>query len=174
MLNDLNDHSCDFPGKSADSNQSDDAGLAKAMQEQGSAAEQYKLQIPAAVENLNHVLAFVDSHLEAADCPFRTQMQLDVAIEEIFVNIASYAYENVCGDAEITMWMEKDPLTAVIEFRDNGIPYDPLAKQDPDVTLSADEREIGGLGIYMVKKSMDDMQYRRENDQNILTLRKKF
>jgi len=174
MLNDLKDHFCDLSGKSAGINQSGDAEPAKALQEQGSAAGKYELHIPAEVENLNHVLEFIDSHLEAIGCPFRTQMQLDVAIEEIFVNIASYAYENIRGEAEITMWMETDPLTAVFEFRDNGIPYDPLAKQDPDVTLPAAEREIGGLGIYMVKKTMDDMQYRRENGQNILTLRKKI
>ena len=67
-----------------------------------------------------------------------------------------------------------DGETAGIEFRDRGIPFDPLARPDPDVTLSAEERGIGGLGIYMVKKTMDEVLYRRENGENVLTIRKKL
>ena len=97
-----------------------------------------------------------------------------MAVEEIFVNIAHYAYAPGEGEAEIAALVEGDPAELVVEFRDSGVPYDPLAKPDPDVTLSAEERGIGGLGIYMVKKSMDDVQYRHEGGRNILTIRKRL
>lgn len=130
------------------------------------------LKIPANVENLDQVLLFVDSYLEESGCSLKTQMQIDVAVEELFVNIAHYAYVPGSGEAEISIWVEDEPKTVVIRFRDSGIPYNPLAKEDPDVTLSAEERQIGGLGIFMVKKSMDDIQYQRDAGQNILTIKK--
>ena len=137
--------------------------------------EKNVLKISAAVDNLDQVIGFVDGHLEENACPLKLQMQIDVAVEEIYVNIAHYAYQGTeVGDAVISLWIEEDPKTVAIEFRDSGMPFDPLAKDDPDVTLSAAERQIGGLGIYMVKKSMDDMQYQRENGENILTIRKKL
>ncbi len=132
----------------------------------------HELTIEAKLDQLDNVLDFVNSHLEVVDCPMKVQMQIDVAVEEIFVNIASYAYAPNIGSATILMKTESDPKSATITFIDSGIPYNPLAKPDPDVTLSAEERQIGGLGIYMVKKSMDDMQYRYENGKNILTLQK--
>ncbi len=131
-----------------------------------------ELRMEAKVENLNRVLAFVDEALEQVNCPVKTQMQLDVAVEELFVNIASYAYAPGTGDAVIQIETGREPLSVSITFIDGGVPYDPLAKPDPDITLSAEERQIGGLGIYMVKKSMDDMRYRREDGKNILTIRK--
>jgi len=129
------------------------------------------LTVEARTENLPQVLAFVDGKLEAAGCSMKTQMQIDVAVEEIFVNIALYAYAPGSGEAVITMETGED---AVIGFHDRGTPFDPLAKEDPDVTLSAEKRQIGGLGIFMVKKSMDEMNYRYENGENILTIRKKL
>ncbi|MBO5551128.1 MAG: ATP-binding protein [Lachnospiraceae bacterium] len=131
-----------------------------------------KITIEAKVENLNEVLAFVDEKLEENDCPMKVQMQIDVAVEEIFVNIASYAYNPTTGPATISAVVSKDPLEVTISFMDNGVPYDPLAKEDPDVTLSAEERQIGGLGIYMVKKSMDDVAYEYRDGQNIFTIKK--
>jgi len=128
------------------------------------------LTLEAKIENLPQVLSFLDGKLEEAGCSMKTQMQLDVAVEEIFVNIAHYAYKPGTGDAVITMETGEDGIT--IEFRDRGMPFDPLAKADPDVTLAAEERKIGGLGIYMVKKSMDEVRYRYENGENILTIRK--
>ena len=127
----------------------------------------------ARVDRLDEVLAFLDGFLEEMDCPMKTQIQLEVAVEEIYVNIASYAYAPGTGPATLRIEAEEGPAVA-ITFIDQGVPYDPLAKPDPDVTLSAEERQIGGLGIYMVKKSMDDMVYRREGDSNVLTLRKKL
>ena len=131
-----------------------------------------KMTIEAKVDNLNEVLAFVDEKLEANDCPMKVQMQIDVAVEEIFVNIASYAYNPEIGAATICCEVSGDPLVVTISFMDSGVPYDPLAKEDPDVTLSAEERQIGGLGIYMVKKSMDNVSYEYKDGQNIFTIKK--
>lgn len=131
-----------------------------------------ELTIDADVNNLDEVLAFVDEQLEVHDCSPKIQMQIDVAVEELFVNIAHYAYNPKTGPATVRVEILDNPLAVVITFIDNGVPYDPLAKPDPDVTLSAEEREIGGLGIYMVKKSMDDIQYEYKDGKNILKIRK--
>ena len=133
-----------------------------------------ELIVEAKLDNLAQVLQFVDSRLEEEDCPIGVQMKIDVAVEELFVNIASYAYAPGSGSATVRMEVEEDPKTVVITFVDCGVPYDPLAREDPDVTLSINDREIGGLGIFMVKKSMDDMIYAYENGQNVLTIRKRI
>jgi anti-sigma regulatory factor (Ser/Thr protein kinase) len=129
-----------------------------------------ELRIDAKTENLEQVLAFLDAELESIDCPMKEQMQLDVAVEEIFVNIASYAYQPGEGDALIELEKLEGPDRVAVTFIDSGVPYDPLAKEDPDVTLSAEERQIGGLGIYMVKKSMDEMTYEYKDNKNILKI----
>ena len=131
-----------------------------------------EIRLGAKLENLEKVLAFVDERLEAADCPMKAQMQIDVAVEEMFVNIAQYAYAPGSGDAVIQMGIEDGH--AVITLKDWGVPFDPLAKEDPDVTLPAEKRRIGGLGIFLVKKSMEDLRYTYENGQNILTFKKKI
>lgn len=131
-----------------------------------------ELSIDATIEKLDEVLAFLDGELEAAECPMKEQMQLDVAVEEIFVNIASYAYEPGTGYALIRIDILEDPKRARVTFVDEGIQYDPLKKEDPDITLSAEERQIGGLGIYMVKKSMDSMSYEYKDNKNILIIEK--
>lgn len=131
-----------------------------------------ELNISATIENIAAVTAFVDEQLEELDCPMKTQLQVDVAIDELFGNIAHYAYNPEIGAATVRVEVTENPLSVVITFIDNGVPYDPLAKADPDITLSAEEREIGGLGIYMVKKSMDDISYEYKNGQNILRIKK--
>lgn len=131
-----------------------------------------ELIVEATIENVPRVIEFVDEQLEQFDCPMKTQMQVDVAVEELFSNIAHYAYNPGIGSATMRVEVVEDPLAVVITFIDNGIPYDPLAKADPDITLSAEEREIGGLGIYMVKKTMDDVSYEYKDGQNILRIRK--
>lgn len=133
-----------------------------------------ELTVAATIDNLDEVLAFVDASLEEMECPMRTQTQIDIAVEELFVNIAHYAYTPAVGDATIRTETRENPRALAVTFIDSGIPYDPLAKADPDVTLSAEERKIGGLGIYMVKKSVDAMEYEYKNGQNILTISKKF
>lgn len=133
-----------------------------------------ELEILAVLDNLDEVLQFIDEVLEGADCPMKTMMQIDLAVEEIFVNIASYAYQPGTGQAKIQVTVNDEPESADIRFEDSGVPYNPLEKEDPDVTLSADDRAIGGLGIYMVKKSVDEVSYERRNGKNILTIRKYF
>ena len=133
-----------------------------------------ELTIAAKIENIEAVTDFVNEQLEALDCPMKAQMQIDIAIDELFGNIAHYAYNPEIGKATVRVEVIEDPLAVTITFIDNGVPYDPLAKADPDTTLSAEEREIGGLGIYMVKKSMDDITYEYKDGQNILTIKKKI
>ena len=130
--------------------------------------------VDAKLDKLNEVLAFVDGWLEEHDCSMKAQMQIDIAVEEIFVNIANYAYAPDEGQATIRLDESEDAPGVCITFIDKGVFYNPLAKPDPDVTLSASERQIGGLGIFMVKKSMDSMLYEYTDEQNILTLIKHF
>lgn len=131
-----------------------------------------QLDLEAKVENLDEVLAFVDKELRSADCPAKIKIQIDVAVEEIFVNIAHYAYKPDVGPASVRVNISDQPPMIDITFIDNGVPYDPLAKDDPDITLPADQRQIGGLGIFMVKKTMDDVKYEYRDGHNILTLKK--
>jgi anti-sigma regulatory factor (Ser/Thr protein kinase) len=131
-----------------------------------------ELTLEAKVENLDEVLAFVDKILEELDCSPKTQMQIDVSVEELFVNIANYAYAPGTGPATIRVTKQNDPKGVAITFIDSGVPYNPVAKEDPDITLSAEERQIGGLGIYMAKKSMDSIEYEYTDGQNMLTIKK--
>jgi len=133
-----------------------------------------ELVIDAKRENLPAVLAFVDEQLEAVECPMLTQTSIDVAVEEVFINIASYAYDTEIGTATVQVTVLQDPLSVEITFIDNGTQYDPLAKEDPDITLPKQKRKKGGLGIFMVKKTMDDVVYEYKYGKNILTIKKKL
>ena len=133
-----------------------------------------ELTLAATLDNIPVVTAFIDEQLEALSCPMKAQMQIDVAIDELFGNIAHYAYPGGTGDATVQFDYDEAVRTASITFIDSGIPFNPLQKSDPDVTISADEREVGGLGIFMVKKTMDNMKYRYERGRNILTIRKRM
>jgi len=133
-----------------------------------------ELNISATVENLDTVIGFVEEHLEEYGCPMKTQMQVALAVEEIYVNIANYAYNPEVGPATIQVEVHEEPLEVVITFVDNGKPYDPLAKEDPDITLSAEERDIGGLGIFLVKQTMDDVHYEYTEGRNILRISKRL
>lgn len=131
-----------------------------------------ELTIAAEIENISAVTEFVDAELEECGCPMKTQMQIDIAIDELFGNIARYAYAPGTGEATVRVDVKENPAAVEITFIDGGVPYDPLKKADPDVTLSADEREIGGLGIFMVKKSMDNIAYEYRDGKNILSITK--
>ena len=133
-----------------------------------------KMTVDATVDNLNKVLAFIDEQLEANNCPMRVMLEIDVAAEEIFVNVASYAYTSGVGSVAIEVNFEEQPKAVAIRFIDSGIPYNPLEKEDPDVTLPAEKRGIGGLGVFMVKKSMDEVAYEYKDGKNHLTIRKLF
>lgn len=128
---------------------------------------------PAAVDQLGLVQAFIEEQLEGCACSPKARFQLAVAVEEIFVNIAHYAYPpEAPGVAAVRCSVGGEPLQAVIRFRDSGKPFDPLAQQDADTTLSAEVRSVGGLGILLVKKSMDGVEYEYREGSNILTIRK--
>ena len=131
-----------------------------------------EITVSATVDNIEKVTDFVDAELEMFDCPMKAQMQINIAIDELFSNIAHYAYQPSVGDATVRVEMTEEPRRVVITFIDRGVPYDPLAKKDPDISLSAEEREIGGLGIFMVKKSMDEMSYEYVDGQNVLKIKK--
>ena len=131
-----------------------------------------ELVVEADVNNLFEVQMFIDEQLEEAGCSMPAQIAIDVAVEELFVNIASYAYGEEIGVAVVQVSVHEDPLSVQITFMDNGEQYDPLAKPDPDTTLSVDERKKGGLGIFMVKNSMDDINYEYKDGKNILTIKK--
>lgn len=132
-----------------------------------------ELTLEATLENLEKVQSFVEDKLDAAGCSMKIKMQISIAVEEIYVNIAHYAYNPGVGNATIKCTVDGDPLQVSIQFMDSGIPFNPLAKEDADTTLSVDEREIGGLGIYMVKKSMDEITYEYKDGKNILKIKKK-
>ena len=131
-------------------------------------------KFPAKTEALPDVLTFVKEKLEEYQCSIKTQTSLCVAIEEVFVNIARYAYDN--GGGEVTLGIGFDDHSRVVTFSiaDRGVPFDPLKKPNPDITLSAEEREIGGLGIFITKKTMDSVAYSYEDGENILTMIKKI
>ncbi|MBE5893581.1 MAG: ATP-binding protein [Lachnospiraceae bacterium] len=133
-----------------------------------------ELTIAATVDNIETVTSFVNEQLEALDCPMKAQMQINIAIDELFGNIAHYAYNPDVGSATVQVEVAEEPLAVVITFIDGGVPYDPLSSIEPDITLSAEERNMGGLGIYMVKKSMDEIVYEYKDGKNILSIKKKL
>ena len=134
--------------------------------------EEHVLRVDADDQKLSEVLEFVDTSLEENDCSMKTQMQIDISLEELFVNIAHYAYPEGNGWAEILAKIIDDVIE--ITLVDGGKPYDPLAKPDPDITLGVEDRQIGGLGIFITKKQMDELKYEYTDGHNVLTMKKKI
>lgn len=126
---------------------------------------------PAQIETLDAVNAFLEEELEKAGVSPKLMITFTVALEELFVNVAHYAYPDSSGT--VTIGIDTAGDSVVIRLADSGIPFNPLAKDDPDVTLSAEERKIGGLGIFMVKKSMDSVEYEYRDGKNVLTISKR-
>ncbi len=134
-----------------------------------------KLTVDAKVEKLDEVMAFVEGELEEGGASMKEIMAITLAVEEVFVNIAHYAYEGGDdgeGEAVISMEFAETPKSVTITFADWGRPYNPLEREDPDITLSAEERSIGGLGIFLVKKNMDEVSYEYRDGMNVLTTKK--
>ena len=129
---------------------------------------------PAKTEALNEVLCFAEETLGDFGCPARIQTAICVAVEEVFVNVAHYAYPDSEGDLALCFAFDDAERAVTIRVADKGVPFDPLKKPDPDITLSAEDREIGGLGIFIAKKTMDSLSYSYENGENILTMIKKI
>lgn len=131
-----------------------------------------EITVTATVDNLDRVLAFVDRQMELAGCSARLMTQVDMAVEEVFVNIAHYAYHPEEGEASVRCEAGGEPFRITVGFADSGRPFNPLEHENPDVTVNAGQRQIGGLGIYMAKKLMDEIEYEYRDGKNILTLRK--
>ena len=154
------------------------AGMDGSTRSTGGTGEEEKsvneMTLQATLDNLPEVTAFIDSQLEELDCPMKAQFQIDVAIDELFTNIATYAYGDSTGNVTVRLDTQEDPRAVLITFIDNGVPYNPLEQEEPDITLAAEDRPIGGLGIFVVKKTMDDMSYDYKDGQNILRIKKKI
>jgi sigma-B regulation protein RsbU (phosphoserine phosphatase) len=130
------------------------------------------ITIDATDDAMDPVQDFIMDKLMSYGCEKKVLMQIRLAVEEIFVNIASYAYSPEIGTVMIQVTVHEDPLSAKITLIDHGRPYNPLEKPDPDPTLTVRQRKKGGLGIYMVKNSMDDVRYEYRDGKNILTIKK--
>ena len=131
-----------------------------------------ELTIEATIENITAVTEFVNELLEKYNCPMKAQMQIDIAIDELFGNIAHYAYNPKSGPATVQVEVQEDPMAVIITFIDHGKPFDPLSGKDPDLTVPLEERKEGGLGVFLVKKVMDDVRYEYKEGRNILRIKK--
>ncbi len=140
----------------------------------GTEAEYKSITVPADNGELDRVQEFLGAELESAGCDMGPQMQIELAVEEVFVNEASYAYSDGVGQVQVQIRILEDPVRAEIRFRDSGVPYDPLKKEDASLEEEAIMEREGGLGIYLVKEVMDEVEYCREGEENVLTLRKKL
>lgn len=129
-----------------------------------------EITVQALPENLQPVLDFVSGELDALGCPMKKQMQIGMAVEEIFINIANYAYHPNTGEVLVRCDAGSDPLQVTVQFMDSGKPFNPLEKKDPDITLTAEERDIGGLGLYLVKKIIHKVTYEYLDGKNVLTI----
>ena len=130
------------------------------------------LTVAATMDNLDRVIGFVEEQLNEEACPVKIQGQIIVSLEELYVNVVNYAYDGAVGECSLYMSILPcdNERKMVLTIKDRGKPFNPLLRQDPDITLSADERQIGGLGIYMVKKSMDQVTYEYDSGYNALTI----
>ena len=133
-----------------------------------------EITVPATPDSVKTVTEFVNEQLDAMCCPLPVRTQIDIAVDEAFSNIARYAYSPEEGPATVHMDVTGEPPGAVITFIDHGKPYDPLSNKAPDITAPVEDRPIGGLGIFLVRKTMDDVSYEYRNGQNILRIKKKM
>ena len=134
------------------------------------------ITVEASMENLDKVTSFVEAFLDDYACPMKIAMKILLCVEELYANVVNYAYGSRGGNCTIELEGNayETEHKVCIRVRDQGVPFDPFAKEDPDITLSADEREIGGLGIYMVKNIMDTVSYEYKQQENIVTMIKKW
>ncbi len=134
----------------------------------------HKITVPAKIENLQKVFNFVNKQLNSVAYNMKSRLQLELSIEEAYVNISKYAYESDEGKVEILSRVDEDPLQITVKFMDSGIPYNPLKNEDPDIYTNTEEKELGGLGIFLIKKNVDNIGYEYLNGKNILTIQKKL
>jgi anti-sigma regulatory factor (Ser/Thr protein kinase) len=131
-----------------------------------------EITVKAETGNIPQVIAFIEEQLEAVACPLRAQMQIDVAVDEMFSNIARYAYAPKSGNATVRFSYDEADKAVSITFIDSGVPFNPLERSAPDTHVPLERRSIGGLGIHLVRKTMDGMEYEHKGGKNILTIRK--
>lgn len=131
-----------------------------------------EITLDATVENIQTVTEFINQELQKLNCSSNVQAEIDIALDELFGNVANYAYNPDVGTVTVRIEATEKPISVDITFIDKGVPYNPLEQEAPDITLSAEERPIGGLGIYLVKQMMDTVSYEYVNDSNVLTFRK--
>lgn len=131
-----------------------------------------EIKVDATIENISVITDFINKELDIYNCPEKEKIKINIAIDELIANIAKYAYSNEIGQVVVQVDMNKDYI--LMNFIDKGIPYNPLERAEPDVTLSLEERKVGGLGIYLVKKLMDDITYEYIDGKNVLKVRKDF
>lgn len=131
-----------------------------------------EITLDATFDSVDTLMDFINTELKKVNCPQKAQLQIDIAVDELFSNIANYAYDKTTGKATIRFEYEKDVPAVVIYFIDSGMQYNPLEKEDPDISKGIKERGEGGLGIFMVKKSMDSMEYEYKDGKNILKIKK--
>ena len=129
-----------------------------------------EMTVQATLENIEVVTDFVNAELDRLDCPEHARAQIDIAIDELFGNIARYAYDPQEGPATVRIETQENPQRVILTFTDHGVKYNPLLKEDPELPKKARERSIGGLGIFMVKQTMDAVEYQYKDGSNILTL----
>lgn len=134
----------------------------------------HEMTVDATIENIPSVTDFVNKKLEVLNCPLKAMTQIDIAIDELFGNISNYAYTPEIGPATVRVEVEKDPVAVIITFIDGGRQFDPASRDNPDLSVPAAERRIGGLGLYLVRKTMDEITYEYRNGKNILRIRKSF
>lgn len=133
-----------------------------------------KITVPAKIENLQKVLNFVIEQLDSVKYNIKARLQLELSIEEVYVNIANYAYESEDGEVVICCNINKNPLQITLQFIDCGTPYNPLKNRDPDISLKIKEKKVGGLGILLIKKNVDNIAYEYKDGKNILTIQKEL
>ena len=129
--------------------------------------------VPARMEYMEELIRDVDRYMADRGCT-GIPGKIEIALEEIFTNIASYAYGKEAGELSLNCLVERGTGNLLLRFKDRGKPFNPLAREDPDLTLALEERPVGGLGIYMVKQFVDEADYEYRDGFNILTLRKRI
>ena len=133
-----------------------------------------ELTLEASAKNIPTVTDFVNSELKVLGCSYPVLAQIDIAIDELFGNIANYAYKPNTGHVTVQVEVGEDPVSVIITFLDNGKAFNPLKQKDPDITLPAQRRKPGGLGIFMVRRTMDKVEYDYKDGKNILRIKKKL
>jgi anti-sigma regulatory factor (Ser/Thr protein kinase) len=133
-----------------------------------------QLTVKAVLDNLERMLEFVTNAARNAGATKTLQNTLRLVCEEALVNVINYAYPGSEGELTITADIRPVPPAIVLEIADSGFAFNPLDRPDPDTTLPAGQRQIGGLGIFIIKKNMDKVAYRREGGRNVLTMEKRL